>query len=473
MINILKSEKKAIVLLLLMMTILRLVYLGYSEYIPDEGIVMTTLKNEGGFSWSFLQAQRKGPGQFLVGWLVYLLGINVHNEFLYRLPYAIASIGAVLFFYLFSKQILEDRTTALITAFLFGVNGFMVAFGKIVQYQSLNLLFSSICLYLFAKKNHLFGTVFFCLSFLSHWDAIFILPIVLYFIVKNFNHITFFKCILVVFLILAPFFVPYSLNLISNSGNQQYFGSRVGLPAGRQGLGEIDLVGKVSEYIFRTQVYNPFVFLPLVIVLFALSLTEIKKNWELFGWLLITFVVFVFFVKKPGTHTYNFFLPLSLLAGVGVKKIVLSKYSRIALPVLGFLLAFIFAQAYLIFANVNKEYPWEREKILWFKTKEYNHKNLTNNIIGFPHFRNWEDINAFLNSQNALSYITNEDKSISNFYIDIPYGKASEYYAVGIKRPLSFMNDYSFPQVKNKRTVIKIKGYKSDSVAKIYKVDHE
>ena len=54
--------------------------------------------------------------------------------------------------------------------------------------------------------------------------------------------------------------------------------------------------------------------------------------------------------------------------------------------------------------------------------------------------------------------------------MEVPYGRTQGYYVVGAKRPVSFMNDYDFPQIKGKKEVKKIRNKKGDTVAKIYVV---
>src|SRR3989344_837894 len=71
--------------------LLRLINLGYSEYIPDETTVMTPVKNSE-INTGFLLAQRKGPVQFLVAQAVNIFNNNVFDEFSYRFPFFLASV---------------------------------------------------------------------------------------------------------------------------------------------------------------------------------------------------------------------------------------------------------------------------------------------------------------------------------------------------------------------------------------------
>ncbi|GAI93702.1 unnamed protein product, partial [marine sediment metagenome] len=68
-------------------------------------------------------------------------------------------------------------------------------------------------------------------------------------------------------------------------------------------------------------------------------------------------------------------------------------------------------------------------------------------------------------------YITNENKGISGFYMESTYDDSSGYYAIGIKRPLSFVTDYKFSQIHSKKTVHTIRNEFGDAIVRIYRVE--
>ncbi|MDC0449089.1 hypothetical protein OAL67_00580 [bacterium] len=453
---------------------LRFCNLGYSEYIPDEVAVLWPLRDtETHYSIDYLLGQRKGPVQYLVTLVTFFVSRNVYNEFVMRVPFAVASVLAIYFFYKFAYEETKNYWIGLISALVLGANGFILAFGRIVQYQSLNLLFSSIVLYLFAKKKFVGGTLAFCLSFLAHWDAIFILPVLTYLFIQNFDKKALLKCLGVGLLVLGPFMIPYTAKYFSSAESQAYASSRVGISV--LGFSE-----KFVDYTFKTELYNPFIYIWFISFATLFAVFSIKRNWIYFVWFFSTLVIFLIFIHKPGTHVYNFFLPLSLLSGIGVWNVinVFPKWSKV-FPgaILCISLGFLYYQSYVIFVDNVVEYPWQQEKFTFreniYKTKSYSHENLTNNIIGFPLRRNWEEINGFLVAENTnYAYITNEVKSIAGFYIDLKYAENLEppYYAVGVKRPLSFVKDYKFSQIKGKYTIKKIQDKNDDTLVRIYLV---
>jgi len=481
-----KLEVTLVILLLIFLGFLRFYNLPYSEYIPDETTVMYPLKIEEVYTREFFLGQRKGPMQFLVAYTPILFGsTNILNEGIYRIPFAFASSLSFLFFYLFVRNISGRKLIAFLSILLLGVCGFTVGLGRIVQYQSLNLLFSSLALYFYSlllikEKKYvrysLLATVFCCLSSLSHWDAVFYYPIMFWIygrflisksISKDIKVKVVVSNIVLSTLILAPFMIPYFRHISEN--NLEYFSTRVGLGGENNTLME-----KLIGYKFKIELYNPFVYLWFILGTSLIALFKFKKTKAILLWFLINFSVFLVFIRHEGTHLYNLFIPLSILSAFGLVFLVdlLNKWWKVlvAIPA-SLVLAFFYYQSFLIFADVKKEYPFDREIILGKETRRYTYEDLPNNVIGFPIRRGWVEINEYLAGLDYPRYITNENQSISNFYVGGNYGEGEgTYYVVGVKDPLSFVKDYTFSQIGGKHTVkeIKVNGV---TTAKIYLVD--
>ncbi|KKS31205.1 hypothetical protein A2380_03230 [candidate division WWE3 bacterium RIFOXYB1_FULL_43_24] len=468
--------------------LLRLINLGYSEYIPDETTVMTPIKN-GEISKDFLLAQRKGPMQFLAVWVVNIFNISVFDEFTYRVPFFFASVLGLLFFYKFIKN-MEGQFVAVVATLFLGLNGMLIAFGRVVQYQSLNLLFSSAGLYFLSLlkneehriRNSILGSLFLTLSAMSHWDAIFVIPPALFLICK---YVLFAPLrgrqkrsiigalSLPVLVIFMPFFINYSSVALSEPENISYFKTRVG----RAEVSLENIMYNLKEYISKIELYNPFMYLYALGTLAFAGLVGSKRAYSYFYWFLLSLATFIFFVVKPGTHIYNIFYPLVILAAFGAQyfyQLFKGLLSKTVVVLLIVLFSFFGYQGYLLFADPSVDYPWSQEDILGYKTRPYSQRSLPNNIIGFPIYRGWEEAAEFLTGENArngsdLPYITNEESSIGGFYLPLRYGRENEYYAIGVKRPLSFVNDYTFPSIKNKKTVKRIEVY-GENTMRIYRV---
>ncbi|GAJ06696.1 unnamed protein product, partial [marine sediment metagenome] len=132
------KEHIAILFLLIATAFLRFKDLGYSDYISDEpgtflyrGLPtkydMTPLE--------FILSQRKGPMQILIGFMPYPIVGNYKNEFAQRIPFALFNTGAVIIFYFLIKRLAGSKLIGFLAALLFSVQGLVVAFGRVAQYQ--------------------------------------------------------------------------------------------------------------------------------------------------------------------------------------------------------------------------------------------------------------------------------------------------------------------------------------------------
>ncbi len=469
---------------------LRFPNLGYSDYHGDEFKAFISAKS-GDTVWQFFLSQRKGPMQFVVSYLPYLVTHDFTNELAQRIPFATASCLASVAFFLFVYKFTKNWVAAFVASFLMLANGYITGFGRIAQYQNLNLLFSFTALWAYAhlrdrdinqkslRLYSLIGTGFWCLSILAHWDAVLIFPVVVlltYRVFANRIRLALLNIVLGM-LLLAPFVIPYLTNLGSDNRNQAYLFDRIGLDIG---------YSKVPLYKALTELYNPYVVLPFLLFTSLVSLCGIKKYYPIVIWFLGVFGCFELLVKNPGTHIYNFILPIFILSGIGVSYIVqINKYLNFfVVPIIFTILAFIYVQTYVLFVDHTKEYPYET-KAITFLGRQYKAEGISEikpvymrgsyiPLFGFPHQRFWNEINDFINAENLknhenLRFITNEDKAFCDNYMDSQYGVGQSYYAVGIKRPTNFVADYSFSNIGSKSLVAKY-SHNNETVVKIYKV---
>ncbi len=503
------SEKLLLLVLLIVTVYTRFVNLGYSDYIGDEHKAFYT-PEPSETTYQFFMNKRKGPMQFVVAHVPYLITDNFSNELAERIPFAFISVLSMVVFYLFVKKVTKSKATAFLSAFLLSVNGFIIGFGRIAQYQNLNLLFSFLTLLFYADvylesnskkiiKSTLLGTLFWSLSVLSHWDAIFILPVVTVFFAKfifSKKYEKGFKLKVVALnfllgcLLLFPYLIPYARYQLANPENRQYFERRLE-------LGHFNF----ERYRLLTRLYNPFLTLPFLVVFGLLGLFLIKRSYIFSLWFIIAYLIFELFVRKPGTHMYNFIIPLIVLSSftlVFIYQHIPKLLKRAGIVLIVLFLSFLTFQAHFIFIDHIKEYPWEQKTFLDFKNIEeyYYKKNKVKTrdriyhsittpkytieqklpLFGFPHKRYWQEINDFIINQNrvngeSLGYMTNEAKTISEWYMDVKYRTDESFYLVGVKRPLSFSNDRKYPQIGGKNTVKEIRNEFGEMVVRIYRVE--
>lgn len=495
--NRFKRNKSTILLVVILVSLaipLRFTNLGYSDYHGDEYKAFLKL-DDGETAWNFLLRQRKGPVQFIVSYIPHLFTRNFLNETAERIPFSVASTLSIIFFFLFVKNITKSKLMAFLSSLLFITNGFISGFGRIAQYQNLNLLFSFIALFFYSKiidrplfdkisrKNSLLGTFFWCLSVLSHWDAILISPVVIFIIVKSFlNEKEYKKAAIKVLLlnialglvITLPFIIPYISHFKEFEKNQTYATARVGLDLG---------YSKIPLYKALTELYNPFLTLPLLLISALVGLLSIKKSFLIVVWFVVVFGFFEIFVKNPGTHFYNFLLPLIILAGIGLGSIInLHVVIKILYaPILLVLFSFLYFQTYVLYVDHSVEYPFVDKKVLRIKNYLKPNDDILNlaakgikeirpaymresyiPLFGFTHHRFWNEINDLVNKLNKTNnenfkYITNEDKTVSERYMDTKYGVEGGFYGVGIKRPMNFVMDFSFINYGSKKPIYTFK----------------
>lgn len=428
---------------------LRLINLGYSDYQGDE-IKALYLPQPGQGLWDFLLSQRKGPLQFLVTYVLKIFNPSYDNEFLIRLPFAVAGILAIYFFYKFVKLQFGEKI-ALYSSFLVAINGLFIAFSRIVQYQSFVILFSFISLYSFSlstkyKNWRIYGLYLgFCfwgLAILGHYDGIFIFPFVFYIlyqwykdnssIQKYLKHLT--LAFSIFLLMIAVFYIPFSFSVSETT--KSYWSQRITEEAGGDSLS-----------IFS--IYNPTIIIYIYIILGLLSLFKFKSNFSVILWFLAPLFFMEVLIKQPRTHIYTYILPLSILIPYGLE--VLRSFSK---KIFGAKAKFInnlsiailvltFSVANVVFLDNTKEYQWEEKNFLVWNFPRKHEEGL----FGFPYYRHWEEIGTFLKTAGKNGYyITNEKPSITTYYVPAgfkdlqlqEFGDMDGYiYVIYIKNPQS------------------------------------
>ncbi len=465
-------------IIILISAVLRLQNLGYSDYQGDEIKAFfdpTGAENIG----DFLLTQRKGPGQFFITFLIKLIDPTYSSELLARLPFAIAGILAVFFFYKLIKNVFDEKV-AFYAAFFFATNGFFVALSRIVQYQPFVMLFMVLALYsleravrndLYKNKGLFLGVLYWSLSALFHYDAVFIAPVALYYIYMwGKKYIKKYKSgdagfkilrnvILLNIILLSLFYIPFILKLGQSTLN--YWSGRI--------IGDVSSKISSSKYLFT--VYQPIYVIHMYLALFisgaAYVLIDKLKRFKIFLtifsffpkyeydkkfimvlliWLLLPVIVMEQFIYIPGTHIYVYLIPLFIFLALGIVLIekFLMKFKKFIVPqaisytYVFIVFLFIFAQSYSIFVNHSKEYPWESKKFLiWEFHQPTPIYHLS--LFGFPYYRNWEGIrDAIIYSDNNGFYSTNERESIARHYVPFKKDTDSAGHYIHILNSQSF-----------------------------------
>jgi 4-amino-4-deoxy-L-arabinose transferase-like glycosyltransferase len=264
--------------LILVTVWLRIANLGYSDYQGDEIKALATPLSGQGMA-DFLLEQRKGPVQFLITYGIKLAHPSLSNQFITRLPFALAGILGVYFFYRLAG-LLYGRVIGLIAGFFLSLNGLFIGLSRIVQYQAIVILFSILTLYAFSLATHsprwriaglYTGFICWAIAILAHYDGIFIAPFAIYLLARwyageaqlstgrRLAHIGLPALLFV--LILLAFFVPFLSSL--GESTLDYWFTRIS--------GD-EIQAGIPSSMFTFQLYNPLLAIYLYAILVGLSL---------------------------------------------------------------------------------------------------------------------------------------------------------------------------------------------------------
>ncbi len=449
-------------ILILVTAWLRLANLGYSDYQGDE-IKALAGPIQGQSLTNFLLEQRKGPAQFILTYLINFVHPSHANEFLTRLPFALAGILSIYFFYRL-VFLLYGKKIAIYAALLLSINGLFVGLTRIVQYQPLVILFSVLALYcitLALDSPHLsisglyMGMFFWAAAILSHYDGVFIAPFALYLLGRWYAAHTelpasFRRRHLAVsaglgVLLLAAFYIPYFIEL--RNSTIEYWLQRL--------AGEDEPIGTPSS-LFTFQLYNPLLALYLYIFSAGMSILRIRKTMPVWLWFLLPWLILEGFIADPGTHIYTYILPATILVAFGfavleslVRRLV-GERTSFALTAGGAALAitFLSAVSHLIFIDHTPEYPWEQRRILYW-TVGAPDDEFRVWAFGFPYNRQWEAIGEYVASNgNNGYYSTNENKSISGYYVPYVFDINQSGYYIHIYHPQSFRDKLADDKIR-------------------------
>jgi len=434
----------------------RFVNLWYSEFQADEIEAVVSAP---------LLTQSKPPMQFILSGFIFNLAKNSDNfEFFVRLPFFLAGFLVVIVLY---KLLVKafDKKVALLTTFLVSQSGLLIAFSRVAQYQSFVILLSVVCAFLlykhFVDKNNTYLILCGALSGLAvlfHYDSLsFIIPIVLTLLfTKDFKKLSLY---LLPFLLLSSlFFIPFVLHSNFSETLSYLWNKRIS--SGNS--------NSFEQSITILNIYHPREFIYALLLGFgswivfgwrkllkAQPAFDPNKYFEL--WFLISFLSFGVLIKSPLTHIYNFFIPLFVLASVGL--VELSKKIRafnFVIPLVLILSTFSFN--YMAFIDTREEYPWQKKNYLFGSMfSDVAEKKQVKGVFGFPYNRGWRYISKDIRELPPLhpkidtsilpncSYDTNEKKDIADFYINyyesvcMFYNSSPDFY-IFVKRPQSLVN---------------------------------
>lgn len=465
-----------LLLLLITQGYFRFKNLGYSSFSVDEVNVMLPFKNKDAIlNQKFLDKNKKGPIQFFIPKLMGLTGTGVYDELGHRLPFAVAGFLSIVVLFFVVRELTHSSSAAFIAASIYGVNGLTIALTRIVQYQSLNMLFSLLALlaFIYYTKTHklyfaLVGGLLFSISFLTHWDAILFAPLLAYLLVskKNIKHIL--ATGLLIIVLCGSYALPFYIHMRGSTDKQSYFSNRVGLTTKK-------LDARLTKLRFTYELYNPFMSFYVLIIGTALCILLIKSFPHYLLWHVGTILFYMLLVKSAGTHIYNIVISFSICMGLVLGLVQKRLPSILAvLPILPFLplLGFMMHQSNILFIDHKREYPWETEIITKkYVTKKYQASDIPNYKLGFTYFRDYELVRGELEQRfpdyAAYTFVTNDYKGVLRYYFDLNHKPTNKMFVIGVKNPFTFVTDYRFSEYK-KTALFNVRNDYGHTVMRVY-----
>ncbi|NJN66517.1 MAG: phospholipid carrier-dependent glycosyltransferase, partial [Chloroflexaceae bacterium] len=160
----------------------RLAFLGSAEFQGDEGQAMIMAARLVHGQDDILYLHRKGPMEVLLAALPLALTHHV-NEWVARLPFVLAGVGVLAGSYLVGSRLFKSHDAGLLAAAILSLEGFMLGFSRIVQYQPIVLLMTLgglWCCWRFFEGGSwrllLLAAWLAATGLLAHYDGIFGLP---------------------------------------------------------------------------------------------------------------------------------------------------------------------------------------------------------------------------------------------------------------------------------------------------------
>lgn len=418
-------------LLFLLVAGLRIVNLSYSEFQGDEGVIMVRAANILAGNKAELFLHQKGPVEILLP--ISLWGLSSHiNEFWARILFAwagILSVGAVVAV----ARRWFGSSTGIVAGYLFAIVGFSIAFSRIVQYQSLVVLWGAMALFhaiRYLKSDwswDLIGSaLFLAAGLMAHYDAVLVAPAIAWLLIA---HIVKTKrtvwwhwlaAIGMGFAVLAAFYVPFFLNPNFGRTGQYLLGARLGVS---ESTGIFSWSG--SAFWQMITLYNSTYYvlgLAVAVLLGIWFALRVYRNVAAVLYFAVPFLFYLLIVVDPRTHVYTIFPGAVILAALALIRIwqwLTSKSRSVAYVVAAcFTVWFVVSTVYvyLMFIDNSPERmrTWAENKpagywTTWEEPPLYG-------LFGFPHQAGWRSV-ANLVPETGLPYASNEEEEITNWYM--------------------------------------------------------
>ncbi len=426
-----KQEWVWLGLLFVLVIGLRIANLSYSEFQGDEGVIMVRAANILAGNNSEIFLHQKGPVEILLPISLWGLSSTI-NEFWARILFAwagILSVGAVVAV----ARRWFGSSTAIVAGYLFAIVGFSIAFSRIVQYQSLVVLWGAMALFLaicYVKTekswNLILAALFLAAGLLAHYDAVLVAPAIAWLLIahvvktKRFVWWHWLAAMGVGMAVLAAFYIPFFLNPNFGRTGQYLLGARLGVS---ESTGIFSWSGPAFWQMIT--LYNSTYFVLGLAVLLLLGIgfsLRVYRNVTAVLYFAAPFLFYLLIVVDPRTHVYTIFPGAVILAALALVRMWhwLTAKSRplsyVVAACFGAWFVVSTVYVYLMFIDNSPERmrTWAENKPVGYWTT-WEEPPLYG-LFGFPHQAGWRSA-ANLVAETGLPYASNEEEEITNWYM--------------------------------------------------------
>ena len=259
-----------LIMILLVAGFFRFASLGYSEFQGDEvKALMPAARVLEGDPNALMLERKKGPAEVLLPLLPWRLAVTT-DETSARLPFALAGLGTLVTVFLLGRK-LGGSPAGFAATGIAALNGLLIAFSRIVQYQAVVLWMSALavlCAWEWYERGRtrwvLLAGVFTGIGLLAHYDALAVMPVLAYIALLSFSRSNtsgrrraWWRDVLLgalcMALVIVPFYGPYLLTPQVGT-TASYLDRRIG-----EGL----LKNTIDKFLTYSTFYSSFIYIAL------------------------------------------------------------------------------------------------------------------------------------------------------------------------------------------------------------------
>jgi len=485
----------SLLIVLALAAALRLPNLGYSDFQGDEARAMLRAAETIQGYESSLLIHKKGPVEILLPTAVYAVQGDI-TETQARLPFALANLAGVAAIFVLGRR-LFGLAGGTVAGLLLAVDGYLIGFSRIVQYQSVVFLTVTLVVLLLVRqidagrpsvRDMGLAGLLFATGLLAHYEALWVLipgVYLLWMLARRSSWTALGRALalpaVVTTAILAAFYVPFVLDARFARTADDLLGNRIGSRFPYNNL---------ADFFDRTAIYNSVYYVLLLIaaavvgqavalrrswsrgVIAAITGVTVvglalcffvdpgwlrAQGWEPSGyggdqtWLLFALAVGVvlvaprttlaertvwlwfgvpmmlslFFVAKPNSHVYGFFMGWALVVGAVAEagwqwlaaRLGEAQARWVSLPVTAVLTLVFAVYGYWFFTRTDVESlrEWTTQHLSGYWTP-YTLPD-RHSLFGFP-YRNGGKVIGALYADGTLTapFDTNETDRVADWY---------------------------------------------------------